>query len=290
MSTRTALARVAVVAATALASLGIATTSATTSATAGGGEPQYVYSPGILDTDPTKSWFVSCPIGLVALGGGAFLIGDTAGVHLDLLRPAAAGAVFEAAASVTGRRPRGEWGLVVYGICAPRPAGLVYLDPVPSDSYDSPLRTALATCPAGKRVIGFGGRAAVEPGRNVALTVLMPSVDLTRVVVQSWAGEGGEPSDWTAEAYAVCADPVPGAEVVRTTAGPDASDAKVATSTCPAGKHLHAIGAGVFNAAGQAWYAGIYPSADLATGTALPVEDPTGWAYPWFVTSAGICA
>lgn len=289
MSIRTASLRAAVVAATALATVG---TSAATGppATAGGSELEHVYSTSLMDADPTKSWSVTCPRGKVILSGGAYMLGDTTGVHIDLLKPAPTGTYFEAAASVTTSRRRGEWQLLVYGVCAPPPDGLEYVAPVQSDSYDSPLRTALATCPAGKELVGFGGRAAVEPDRNVALTVLLPSVDLTRVVVQSWAAEGGETDDWTAEAYAVCADPLPTAELIRTTDGPDDSNDKIATSVCPAGKQLHAMGAGIFNAAGQAWYAGLYPAEDLQSGTAIPVEDPTGMDYDWFVTSAGICA
>jgi len=290
MSTRTASLRAAFVAVTALAGLSVAAAGGPPAA-AGGGELEFVSSSSLTDTDPTKSWFVTCPTGKVILSGGAFLFGDTAGVHIDLLRPSPTGAFFEAAASRTApARRRGEWQLTVYGVCAARPAGLVYVDPAQSDSYDSPLRTALATCPAGKTLVGFGGRAAVEPGRDVALTVVQPSADLTRVVVQSWSGEGGETDDWTAEAYAVCADPLPSAELVRTTAGPDATDGKVAGSACPAGKQLHAIGAGIFNGAGQAWYAGLYPAADLQSGTAVATEDPTGWAGAWFVTSFAICA
>jgi hypothetical protein len=287
MSARTALLRSALVAAAALALLGVAGPPAA----AGGTGPQYVDSPGVVDTDPTKSWFVTCPRGTVALSGGAFLIGDTAGVHLDLLRPALDGTLFEAAASTTAdRRGSGEWGLIVYGICAPRPAGLVYVEPAQSVSYDSPLRTALATCPAGKRLVGFGGRAAVEPSRNVALHAMLPSVQLDRVVVQSWALEGGEPADWTAEAYAVCADPLPGAVMVVTTAGPDSIGSKVTGAACPAAQHVHAVGGAIFNAAGQAWLPGLYPSADLHTATAIAVEDPTGYVGNWFLNAYAICA
>jgi hypothetical protein len=290
MSVRTATLRAAVVAVTALAALGSAAATGPP-ATAGGSDLEHVYSPSLMDLDPTKSWFVTCPRGKVVLSGGAYLLGDATGVHIDTLRPASDGSLFEAAASRTApSRRQTEWQLVVYGVCAPPPAGLEYLPPVPSDSYDSPLRTALATCPAGKELVGFGGRAAVEPDRDVALTVLLPSADLTRVVVQSWAAEGGETDDWTAEAYAVCADPLPNAELIRTTDGPDDSNDKIATSICPAGKQLHAMGAGIFNAAGQAWYAGLYPAEDLQSGTAIPVEDPTGLDWNWFVTSAGICA
>ena len=208
-----------------------------------------------------------------------------------MLRPAADGSLFEAGASATAdRRGRGEWGLVVYGICAPTPSGLVYVPPVPSDSYDSPLRTAVATCPAGKKLLGFGGRAAVEPSRNVALHAMLPSVQLDRVVVQSWALEGGETDDWTAEAYAVCADPVAGAAMIVSTAGPDSTGSKVATANCPAGKKVHAAGGAIFNAAGQASYPGLYPSGALHSANALAVEDQTGYVGSWFLNAYAICA
>ncbi len=286
MSTRTALLRSALVAAVAATALGVAAPPA-----AAGGGPGLYWSASPLTTDPVKTWFRTCPKGTVAVGGGAVLIGDFAGVHIDMLRPAADGSLFEAGASTTAdRRGRAEWGLIVHAICVPPPSGLVYVPPVPSDSYDSPLRTAVATCPTGKQLRGFGGRAAVEPSRNVALHAMLPSVQLDRVVVQSWALEGGETDDWTAEAYAVCADPVAGAAMVVSTAGPDSTATKVATAYCPAGQQVHSAGGAIFNAAGQAWSPAIYPANDLHSASAVAFEDQTGYVGSWFLNAYAICA
>ena len=279
--------RAAVVGACALGALAGAAVTATPAA-AGLPGLEFVSDQTGSNTDSTKSKTVSCPAGKVIISGGAYLVGGT-GVHIDMLRPDPGGTFFGAAASGQPAR-REAWRLIVYGICALPPPGLVYVPAVQSQSYDSPLRGALATCPRDTKLIGFGGRAAVEPGRNVALTAMLPSVDLTRVIVQSYALEGGETDDWTAEAYAVCADPLPNAQVIRMTVGPNPDDSKVAWSQCPSGTLLHAIGAGIFSAGGQAWYGGLYPAPDLHNGTAIAVEDPTGTNFPWYVTSAGICA
>lgn len=287
MSQPTRRRRLAVVALYALAALsGTGAVAAPAGAAPPG--PQYVHSSSPEDTDAAKSWLVPCPRGTVAISGGAFLGGDTAAVHIDTLRPVLDGQFFEAAAAAVPSRRQGPWGLHVYAICVEPPPGLVYLPAVWSPSYDSPLRTALAICPAGRQLLGFGGRAAVESGRNVALTAMFPAANLSRVVVQSYALEGGETEDWTAEAYAVCADPVPGMHVVQLTVGPDSVDNKYAAASCGVG-HLRAIGAAIF-AGGQAWYRALYPQADLSAGIVLPGADPTGMAGNWWVNASAICA
>ncbi len=237
-----------------------------------------------------KTKTLTCRTGEVAISGGAFLEGPGgAAVHIDRLKPAigAGNASFEASASEWAANTGDPWLLRAYAICAPRPKGFSVVT-AQSEPFDSPLRGALATCPKGKKLVGLGGRSYTEASRDVALTAVLPSADLTRVIVQSYEEETGETEDWTAEAYAVCADPIAGQHTVAVTAGPD-SGAKVAGVGCGADQ-LHGVGAGTFNADRQAWYVGLYPTAGLVNGTALALEDPTGYAWNWYTTVVAICA
>ena len=54
----------------------------------------------------------------------------------------------------------------------------------------------MATCPPGTKLIGFGGRAATEPSRNVALH------SANAVAVEDPDGYVG---NWFLNAYAICA-------------------------------------------------------------------------------------
>jgi hypothetical protein len=253
---------------------------------------QLVGDVSALSSTDKKVAAVPCPAGKMIISGGASVEGAEGSVHIDRLRPVQHGHYFEAAASewAAGRTSE-PWRLRVYAICAYPMTGVVRVA-ARSESYDSPLRTAVAECPAGKQLIGFGGAAALELNRRVVLSVVLPSVDLTRVVVQSWQELGGEPADWTAEAYAVCADPTPGLVVVQNSAPPSSVDKAVGVDC--GDKQLHAIGSGIFSA-GRAGFAGLYPgalplpAAPLPGGTAITKEDPTGLDWDWHVYTAGIC-
>ena len=229
---------------------------------------------------------VPCPRGKMIVSGGAYVDGAEGEVKVDRLRPVFHGHYFEAAASEWARRTDRSWRLHVYAICAYPTPGLVHVA-ARSKSYDSPLRTAVADCPPGKQLIGFGGAAAVEFDRRVVLSVVLPSADLTRVVVQSWQELDGEPADWTAEAYAVCVDPVPGMFLAQNSPPPSSLDKAVGVDC--GGKQLHAVGSGIFSG-GRAGFTGIYPgAAPILGGTAITKEDPTGVDGDWYVYTAGIC-
>ena len=201
---------------------------------------QLVQSVTAPSTTPTKTQKVFCPAGKVIISGGAYVDGPHT-IRIDLLRPDPYGKYFEAGAHTTWGRP--SWRLYVYGVCANPPAGLTYVV-TQSNPSNGNQRYAAAYCPKGMQVLGGGGRAATESGRNVVLDWVQPGWP-NAFVALTHAAEGGEPDPWTTEAYAVCAQPV-GAVLKSAstgTASPSATSVFVSCAT----NQLVAAGGALFS-------------------------------------------
>lgn len=246
---------------------------------------QLVQSVTATSNTPAKTHKVFCPAGKVIISGGAYVDGPHT-IRIHLLRPDSYGNFFEAGAHTTWGRP--SWRLYVYGVCANPPSGLTYVV-TPSKPANGDQRYALAYCPPGKRVLGFGGRAATEPGRNVVLDWVFPDGGLTAAIAQTHAAEGGEPNPWTTEAYAVCADPVGAhSEVAWTASGsPSATSVFVSCGT----NQLVAAGGALFTESagnGQVGLTAVY-SNDLTHSVVFAGEDGTGNPHSWSAHAYAIC-
>lgn len=227
---------------------------------------------------------VSCPAGKVIISGGAYVDGPHT-IRITMLRPDSYGHYFEAAAHTTWGRP--TWRLYVYGICADRPSGLTYVT-ASSAPNNTDQRYAAAYCPQGLRVLGGGGRAAIEAGRNVVLDWVQPGWP-NSFVAQTHAAEGGEVDPWTTEAYAVCAHPV-GAVLkpaFTATASPSATSVFVSCNS----NQLVAAGGALYASApttGQVGLFGVY-SNDLTSAVVFAGEDHNGTAGKWSAGAFAIC-
>jgi hypothetical protein len=232
----------------------------------------------------SKTHKVYCPAGKVIISGGAYVDGPHT-IRINMLRPDSYGNYFEAAAHTTWGRP--TWRLYVYGICADRPSGLTYVT-ASSAPNSTDQRYAAAYCPKGLQVLGGGGRAAIETGRNVVLDWVLPGWP-NSFVAQTHAAEGGEPDPWTTEAYAVCAQPVGAVLETASTgfASPSATSVFVSCDT----NQLVAAGGALFSSApttGQIGLFGVY-SNDLTHSVVFAGEDGTGTAGTWRAGAYAIC-
>ncbi len=219
------------------------------------------------DYSTVKSWHVACPAETVVIGGGAEIDGPDGG-RLEMLRPNPFGNRFEARARMV--QPRGivSWRLIVYAVCAVAPPGLTYVAAESqSPSPTTTLRTAVATCPAGTKVLGLGAQAAKEAGRNVVLQWMYPNASLTSVVGMSHERPSGEDQEWTLAVYAVCGA-VPSAEVGFTEIEYTTDHIVSVTSSCP-GDGLRLTGPGFrysgYAAYGDGWLHTLRPDASLGS-------------------------
>lgn len=104
-------------------------------------------------------------------------------------------------------------------------------------------KTAVAVCPAGKRVIGGGGRT-LNTDRDVILTRLAPVHGLTEdsYAVTGRVATAGTSVPWLVQAWALCADPPRELEIVRVTATQSVSVPVSTTAICPDRKVLVGMG------------------------------------------------
>jgi hypothetical protein len=121
-----------------------------------------------------------------------------------------------------------------------------------TDLGSDPARSAYATCPAGKQVVGggawiWGGPAALtrlEPFRN--------SLTGRYSYLVTAAAVGPAPvSEWTVDAFAFCADPIPGYGIVPRTSNWSTGDVLTADPVCPDGKRVLGSGARIQWPTGQ---------------------------------------
>src|SRR5262245_39968311 len=168
-------------------------------------------------------------------------------------------------------------------------AAVTGLERISSTSpINSSNKSATATCPGGKRVVGAAGQLTGVFG-DVTLGLVRPNSALTSVTAQGREDENGTVLNWTVTAYAVCADPPPGLGLV-TAASPDNSANKAVTATCPAGKRLLGTGAEVDGGAGQAAPNDVIPGSTLRAATVQGLEDENGTSANWHVRAYAICS
>jgi hypothetical protein len=182
------------------------------------------------------------------------------------------------------------WQVLSQGLAsaATVPTATVVSELTPFDST-SP-KTIAALCPAGKRVIGGGAR--INGGEHVVLTRLEPvqAGAGDSYVVEASEDQTGFADPWALQAYAICADPPPGLQIVSAP-GVLGSDAFLGVSArCPAGKFAVGAGGRINSGEGQVALStiaegGLWSTRTTAGGT----EDPDQFAGTWSVTAFAVC-
>jgi hypothetical protein len=233
------------------------------------------------DSADSKSAVVACPPGKLVIGGGGHVIDGDGNVALRELTPGFL--VFEAAAAETVAYG-GAWEVWAYGICVPPLPGLdIY-------SYRSAQVTksdvtelsATATCPAGSKVIGAGGEVSAG-----SIQWIRPSDQggVARVEVR---GVAEVATSMTVTAIAVCADPLPGYEIVFTPTSPYTGRLLQVSTTCPTDKEVLATGVTKANAPGTSHLDGLFVTPDLTTVWANS-RQPNA-SFPVNLAAWAICA
>ncbi len=178
-------------------------------------------------------------------------------------------------------------GLVVAS-AAPALASVPGVEIVVSNSgwSSSTVKSAVVTCPAGKQVIGTGWSIG-----SVTSGVHVPEVRPTATTVEVVAYEDadGVATDWSVSARAVCADPLPGWEIVTTTSTmTTAAIDRVQVAACPSGKKLLGAAGEVSGGGGRVLLDGIVPTSGLVAVTA----HTDGWGSDniWNLRAHAICA
>jgi hypothetical protein len=144
------------------------------------------------------------------------------------------------------------------------------------------------SCPSGKRVVGAG--ADVTPGNgHVLIDAIRPNASLTRVTARAREDETGTSETWFVAAYAVCAAPPGGLELVAVTSASSSANKSV-VAPCPGSKRLLGTGGEIASPNGQVLLDGLLPDAGLTQATVNALEDETGNAGSWTLTAYAICS
>lgn len=242
-----------------------------------------------LDGTDTKSVSVPCPAGTVPFGGGFFISGGTGGrvsvTRLQALPPSNTFAV--TATEVNGPDPA-AWRLHGYAICGASPAGLTYVS-FTTGTDSSSVKTATASCPAGKKLLGVGARLEGDGGQ-VLLDDIRPSAALTSATAVAYEDGTGYAGNWRLRAYGVCANPVANLSLQTADTMPaDSSDDAVGVN-CPGGTKVHGVGGAITGATGRAMFGGLYPAANLSSAVAVTIEQNGGFNGDWYTRVYAICA
>jgi hypothetical protein len=160
-----------------------------------------------------------------------------------------------------------------------------------SDSTTS--KQVAAVCPAGKRVVG-GGAEIVNGRGQVVLQRLQPVRTATDERYAAGAREDatGYGRDWRLRVFAVCADPLPGQQIISSTAPRTSDSQQSLVGLCPNGQREIGFGGRINNGGGQVRFTDLYdffgpPSSLLIVGAR---EELDGYAGQWSLSSYTICA
>jgi hypothetical protein len=180
-------------------------------------------------------------------------------------------------------------GLVAGASQAHAVPGLVRTDATTvSDSSTS--KTVAASCPAGKRVLGGGGDVT-GGGGQVGLEQLQPDQTATddRFVVGASEDETGLAGDWQLTAYALCADPLPGQQIVSNPVPATSNPLQSQLGICPSA-HI-GFGGRIDGGAGQVHLTDLFPFVFPPAVTYIRAqEEANGFDGLWSVTAYAVCA
>jgi hypothetical protein len=159
-------------------------------------------------------------------------------------------------------------------------------------AFDStPAKTVVAQCPAGKRVIGGGGR--VNGAQHVVITRQEP-VHATAgdsFAVDAREDEVGFGGSWAVQAFAICSAPVAGLQVVSATSAFSSNAFTGQSVNCPSGKFALGGGGKITNGNGQVDLSTLAEGGSVSSRTtAAGTEDLNGFAGNYSVTAFAVCA
>jgi hypothetical protein len=225
-----------------------------------------------------------CPNGEVVISGGG-TITDGAGRVVLTSVALSLTTVRVMAAEVTAYS--GDWSVSAYAVCGPEDDGFEATYVVGTGTATA--KSAIATCPAGKRLYGTGYELRDTDGQ-VFPSVVRPDATLSSVTVRAEA-HGGFTGDWSLIAYGICGKPATYMKLVTARSAPNPAASKTATTeACPGDTNVHGVGAEIFGGLGDVVLETMAPTSISLTGAHAAAAEHAPVTGNWSVTSYAICS
>lgn len=243
----------------------------------------------VTKTSPSSSFNKSevaiCPGAKRLLGGGGTIAGGLGEVVLDDLTPGTR--TFLAFGREDQDGLASNWSIRAFAICADPVPGLELVSTTgPTSSF---AKSTSAACPTGKQVVSTGGEITGGNGQ-VSIFRFGTLSSLRSVRVSAREDRDGFDGNWSVRAHAICANPLPGLELVTAESAADSFDSKSQAASCPSGKKVVGGGAEVGFNSSEAILKDIHPSGNLSSIVASAEEDQAGSDKSWSVRAHAICA
>jgi hypothetical protein len=173
----------------------------------------------------------------------------------------------------------------------------------PFDSVSS--KFVAKACPAGKKLVGAGGRIRAESGPpgwigtlqsgQVGLTRIVPSPSLSTVSVSGVEIANPMLFNWAVQGYGVCETETAAHQLqhVLVNSANDSSAKKTAQAACPLGKKVIGAGGAIGTPAstgGKVILTRVAPNALLTVVYAIGEETAGGTTGDWQVSAFAVCA
>jgi hypothetical protein len=236
------------------------------------------------DDDRIKLASITCPNNKTVVGTGWSTNPASGQLRLQFLIPNEHSVIAQVHEDYTYYSS--PWSLTVYAMCADRPSGW-YLTNHRASTHSDSYHTARATCSGGTVPLGVGVEQSTGQGQ-IVVTDINP--DFTGVSVAAYEYEDGTNTDWWIRAYAICADPPTGWQLLSSsnqTSYPRTSE----FTTCSAGRTALSAGVDLNGAHGEVALTALRPGSyqDDQFGLADANEDETGTPDDWTLTGDVIC-
>ncbi|MET7396895.1 hypothetical protein ABZS66_25770 [Dactylosporangium sp. NPDC005572] len=265
---------------TAVAAVAV-TVAATPASAAVVGREVITYNTGRTSDD--KPATARCSTGKVVIGTAAWMVNAAGEVRITQLIPRLTEVFAYAMEDEDGTSA--EWDLYVSAVCANPYPGLVIESETVSSS-GAPWRSASATCPTGKHVLGTG--FWIDRGYGQVGIEKVSIFDTDQVYALAWEDDTEYSGSWEVTAYAICSPPLPGLEIVATSSTLDSGYVQSQTASCPRGKVLIGGAGGVEYGSGQVVVEDFFNDDRRYTITAF--EDDDGDVSTWGLEAYAICA
>ena len=175
------------------------------------------------------------------------------------------------------------WFAEARATCAYAPAGLERV--VATSAASSANKSIVAKCPTGKRLVGTGAETAAGAGQ-VSIGEVTPDAGLTKVTVKAFEDQNGTAAIWAVTGYAICANPIAGAERVMGFSGQSSDPTRVIEVPCNPGKRVLGSGGSVssFGYPGEIVLDAMFTNGSSTGAGFAAYEDPSGTTALWHLT------